>query len=328
MGSYLIFISPLIAWHNYNLGLKKGFGINWINLAAISCACMLILSAPPLEKNLIKYTNNTFKPDRIASWEKRGLKLNGIKTLLFQISMQVWGKSQPTQDLMTTGLKSGLADSLYLPILSPHIWIFLYSLCLSFSFFSLFDCSNTNTQHVWGCWSSPLLRSSNMQVGSQMIKAMAGGFHFETINRPPRAESNSKPTIPVSPGSWWHRGRGHAEGERADSTVFSVFSLYSVEKPWSSYGGIPASHSCSDVISSRLCGLIQLILQPLTRWGRRGWAVLCSIFAVHLSIHFLLRLCKATICNFRTQVSRSMRSKINSLRASKPYIHGQTGGVS
>lgn len=71
MGSYLIFISPLIARHNYNLGLKKGSGINWINLAAISCACMLILAAPPLERNLIKHTNNKFKADRNASWERK-----------------------------------------------------------------------------------------------------------------------------------------------------------------------------------------------------------------------------------------------------------------
>lgn len=68
-----------------------------------------------------------------------------------------------------------------------------------------------------------------------MIKAVAGGLHFETINRPPRAESNSTPTSPVSPGSLWHRGSGHAEGERADCTVFSVFSSYSIKKR---YGGI------------------------------------------------------------------------------------------
>ncbi|KAM7379614.1 hypothetical protein PAMP_005156 [Pampus punctatissimus] len=51
-----------------------------------------------------------------------------------------------------------------------------------------------------------------MQVGSRMIKAVAGGLHFETINRPPGAESNSKLSISVSPGSQWHRGIGHAEG--------------------------------------------------------------------------------------------------------------------
>lgn len=48
-GSFLIFIACVIAWHNYNLGLRKGFGMNWINLAAKSCACMLIRSTPPLK---------------------------------------------------------------------------------------------------------------------------------------------------------------------------------------------------------------------------------------------------------------------------------------
>lgn len=41
-----------------------------------------------------------------------------------------------------------------------------------------------------------------------MMKAVAGGLHFETINRPLGAESNGKPSISVGPGSLWHRGKG------------------------------------------------------------------------------------------------------------------------
>lgn len=41
----------------------------------------------------------------------------------------------------------------------------------------------------------------SVQPGSHMIKAMAGGLHFETINRPVGAESNGQPSISVSPSS-------------------------------------------------------------------------------------------------------------------------------
>lgn len=91
LGSYLIFIAPLIACHNYNLGLKKGFGINWINLAAISWACMLICSTPPLEKNLIKYTNDTFKPHRKGSMTKKPRAGWNKKKLCYFKSQLKWG---------------------------------------------------------------------------------------------------------------------------------------------------------------------------------------------------------------------------------------------
>lgn len=227
MGSDLIFIPPLIACHNYNLGLKKGFGINWINLAAISCACMLIHSAPPLEKNLIKYTNNTFKPDRNASWEKkRSLELVWNQNSVIpreKISTHTWWQ----QGWKVAGHR--LIHSPHLISLGLHVSSSSLHICLFFFFTLSLDCSHTNT-HVQACWSRPPLRSSNMQLGSRMIKAVAGGLHFETINRPPRAESNSKPSISVSASSRWHRGRGHAEGERADSA--SVSSSYTVARCW------------------------------------------------------------------------------------------------
>lgn len=51
-----------------------------------------------------------------------------------------------------------------------------------------------------------------------MIKAVAGGLHFETINRPLGADSNSEPSISVSPALADTEGGGHAEGERVHSS--------------------------------------------------------------------------------------------------------------
>lgn len=136
---------------------------------------------------------------------------------------------------------------------------------LSFFFFPFSWLLTHKHTHVRGCWSRPPLRSSNMQVGSWMIKAVAGGLHFETINRPPGAESNSKPSISVNPGSRWHRGRGHAEGERAGST--SASSSSTEVRCWKIVKQLRRDSWHSDVISSRLCGFIQLTLQPLTRGG-------------------------------------------------------------
>lgn len=254
LGGYLIFIVPLIACHNYNLGLKKGFGINWINLAAISCACMLIHSTPSLEKNLIKYTNNTFRPDRKASWKsgagwnKKTQKKNSV------ISNLDWSVEEYV--LMAVELKSG--PTLILISLGQSVSLSSLSICLYFFFF---PGSHTNT-HEQGCWSCPPLRSSNMQPGSRMIKAVAGGLHFETINRPPRAESNSKTSISVSPSPMWHQGRGCSEGERADSTFAS--SLYVVAKTWSSYG------ETSDSLMWFQAGIVDSFSWPRSQRGLPG----------------------------------------------------------
>lgn len=192
LGSYLIFIPPLIACLNYNLGLKKGFGINWIHVAAIGCVCMLIHSAPPLETNLIKYTNNTLKPD--ASWEK-------VKASSWMGSKQCYSKKAHRENL--TWWQSW-------KVLSLYIWMSLHPLSpyIRLSFFLYLPLTAHTQTHTQDCWSGPPLRSSNMQPGSRMIKAVAGGLHFETINRPPRAESNSKPSISVSASSGLRTCRG------------------------------------------------------------------------------------------------------------------------
>lgn len=57
---------------------------------------------------------------------------------------------------------------------------------------------------------SPLRAPPTCSRGSQMIKAVAGGLHFETINRPVGAESNGKPSIFVSPSRF-----GSTEGREA-----------------------------------------------------------------------------------------------------------------
>lgn len=189
------------------------------------------------------------------------LERDGIKNKTKQPSViSNLDRSVEEYVLMAVGLKSG--PTLILISLGPGLSLSSLYICLSF--FLSFRGSHSNT-HKQGCWSCPPLRSSNMQPGSWMIKAVAGGLHFETINRPPRAESNSKPSISVSPGPKWHRGRGCAEGERADST--SASSLYvvakNVEQLWRNFG-------LSDVISSRHCGFIQLTSQPEGAAGGGG----------------------------------------------------------
>lgn len=185
---------------------------------------------------------------------------------------------------------SGVEKWLDRLILSPHlislgVSVSLSSrcICLCFVFFSFsWLLAHKQHRHKQGGWSRPPpLRSSNMQPGSRMIKAVAGGLHFETINRPPGAESNSKPSISVSPSSRWYRGRGHTAGERADSTFAS--SSYKVASCWDTLERLWRNSWLSDVISSRLCGFIQLTLQPLTRGveGRvAARATFCSIFFI------------------------------------------------
>lgn len=174
---------------------------------------------------------------------QRSLELDGIKRVLFQILTHISPRL-----ISSVGLNVSLS-SLYI--------------CLSFFFFSFSWLVTHKHTLEQGCWSRPPLRSSNMRLGSRMIKAVAGGLHFETINRPPGAESNSKPSISVSPSSRWHRGRGHAEGERADSA--SASPLYTAaEKPRSSYGGIP------DSLMWFRAGIVDSFSWPCSLWPERA----------------------------------------------------------
>lgn len=161
LGSYLIFIAPLIACHNYNLGLKKGFGINWINLAAISWACMLICSTPPLEKNLIKYTNDTFKPHRKGSMTKRPRAGWNKKNCV--ISNLNW--SEEDDCLMTAGLKC----------LNTHSYLFsskcffILTLFLPLLRLSL-DCSHTPTRARINRAANPLCGLPTCSRGRRWLK--------------------------------------------------------------------------------------------------------------------------------------------------------------
>lgn len=108
-----------------------------------------------------------------------------------------------------------------------------------------------------GCWSRSPPRSSDMQPGSQMIKAVAGGLHFETINRPMGAESNSKPSISVRPSSSAAQREGELGGREGGLhlCILSLHGSMPLRGTWSSTGKMAR---LSDVISSRLCGFIRL----------------------------------------------------------------------
>lgn len=218
--------------------------------------------------------HETRKPG--AGWNKNSVIPN-LNTSVEKISTHIWFDDNREKWL------SRLILSPHLISLGLNVSLSTLYICLSFFFFSFSWLLTHKHAHEQGCWSRPPLRSSNMQPGSWMIKAVAGGLHFETINRPPGAESNSKPSISVSPSSRWHRGRGHAEGERADSTAAS--SLYTVASCWKTVEQLRRNSWLSDVISSRLCGFIQLTPQPMTRggWKGVGRVVFCGIFYSHHS---------------------------------------------
>lgn len=119
--------------------------------------------------------------------------------------------------------------------LSLQIQVLLFPVSLSL-FFLL-----AHTTEEQRCWSQSPTCSSNMQPGSQMIKAVAGGLHFETINRPVGAESNSKPSISVSPS----RSVAQREGElggREGSLHLCILSLHGSTLLRGRWGGVGESH--------------------------------------------------------------------------------------
>lgn len=143
----------------------------------------------------------------------------------------------------------------HLSLLSPSVSLSLEcSLSLSLSSFLALVLLLVHTTEEQGCRSRSPLRSSDMQPGSQMIKAVAGGLHFETINRPVGAESNGKPSIPVSPSCPAAQREGKLGG-REGSLHLCALSLRGsapLRGAWCSVGG---THGPSDVVSSR-CGFI------------------------------------------------------------------------
>lgn len=160
---------------------------------------------------------------------QRRLELDGIKKCYSKSCSKRGGKILTHIRLDDNRVEKRRDRLIFSPhLISPGLSVSLSSLYVCLFLPLSLDCSHTNTGTNSGCWSRPPLRSSNMKPGSWMIKAVAGGLHFETINRPPGAESNSKPSISVSPRSRWHQGRGHTEGEGADST--SASSLYASRK--------------------------------------------------------------------------------------------------
>lgn len=112
-----------------------------------------------------------------------------------------------------------------------------------------------HTTEEQGCRSGSPLRSSDMQPGSQMIKAVAGGLHFETINRPVGAESNGKPSIPVSQICPAAQREGKLGGRKGSLHLcaLSLCGSALLRGAWRSVGGM---HGPSDVVSSRCCGFI------------------------------------------------------------------------
>lgn len=160
--------------------------------------------------------DNIVKLDRQTSWIKEARSVN----FDFRISAHV-------HDSWKWAWKAVQHS-----FLSLQIQVLLFPISLSF-FFSLAD-----TTEEQGCWSQSPTCSSNMQPGSQMIKAVAGGLHFETINRPVGAESNSKPSISVSPS----RSVAQREGElggREGSLHLCILSLHGstlLRGRWSSVG--------------------------------------------------------------------------------------------
>ncbi len=166
--------------------------------------------------------------------ETKTPELNGLKKHSFSKSRRKCGENlNPHTVWFDDNRIEKWLDRLHLIFLGLSVSIASPCICLSFFFSS--DCSHTHTNIA--AVPVPPLWSSNMQLGSWMIKAVAGGLHFETINRPLGAESNSKPSISVSLNYRWHRGWGHAEGERAASSSASTLCIeHAAEKPWSNYG--------------------------------------------------------------------------------------------
>lgn len=116
--------------------------------------------------------------------------------------------------------------------------VFLFSLSLECSpSLSLF-CSLT-PQRNRAADPGPPPRSSDMQPGSQMIKAVAGGLHFETINRPVGAESNGKPSISVSPSRSAVQREGQSGGREGSLHLCALSLRGSVllRGAWRSVGG-------------------------------------------------------------------------------------------
>lgn len=168
----------------------------------MSCACMLIHCVSPLEKTslntpIMHLTKSKF------SVRKRNAKLDGI--LFFCSSGSVQKNWLHTLLLISAG-PSVSSSSLHVRLSFSSPPPFFLSFFLDCSHIPVGTADPTPATPRW---------SSNMQLGSRMIKAVAGGLHFETINRPLGAEWNSKPSISVSLGSRWHRGKGQAEGEWA-----------------------------------------------------------------------------------------------------------------
>lgn len=117
----------------------------------------------------------------------------------------------------------------YLSHLCRSKCLLIISACQPLLLFLFLLTAHTHSKYEAADPAVPLW-SSNMQWGHRWLKHVAGGLHFETINRPPGTESNTKRSISVSLGSWWHQGKGCAEGERADST--SVSSSNTVALCW------------------------------------------------------------------------------------------------
>lgn len=173
------------------LALRKA--LEWIEL----------IRPPPLEENLIKCMDNIVKLDRQTSWIKEARSVN----FDFRISARVLNSWQWAWKVAQHSF------------LSLQIQVLLFPISLSL-FFAL-----AHTTEEQGCWSQSPTWSSNMQPGSQMIKAVAGGLHFETINRPVGAESNSKPSISVSPSRSVAQREGELRG-REGSLHLCILSLH------------------------------------------------------------------------------------------------------
>jgi len=125
--------------------------------------------------------------------KKKIIKIVSFQTSIMQLKISHDGNNRVEK------WPDGLVRSPYLKSFS----LFTRSLQPSLLLLVLF-LSTTRTQthkHAQGGQSRPPVRSSSTQLGSRMIKAVAGGLHFETINRPSRAASNSQPSISVSASS-------------------------------------------------------------------------------------------------------------------------------
>lgn len=149
--------------------------MNWIKVSAISSTCMLIYFADLFTSILIKYTSiliyfiqlNT----HIGTSQGRKLQLEWISVISTKAcqNMARWLQRR----------KASLISS------GPSVSLSALEICLFLSLKYKYAHTNRASDPVVPLW------SSNMQPGSWMIKAVAAGLHFETINRPSGAESNS-----------------------------------------------------------------------------------------------------------------------------------------